>query len=607
MWKGLYFSLLILFALPSFAENFTEQAHSKAHFVSENQSLQTGKNWFGLYVELEDHWHTYWQNPGDSASAPYFNFQLPKGIKFIKTHFPKPQRITTGPLQSFAYEKEVLFLFEIEVDNSFKGEAEIALETEWLVCREECIPGVFTFKVNREWSESAAPSEFSTKFAHFKSLLPEVTRDIAQLEIKSETIQLDKLPNFEGQVVDVFPFDNKLVSNEKPNIESDKVLFKVSQNKDFNNNEAQFLVLTNNKSYELTAKPLVDKEALWMMLLFAFLGGLLLNLMPCVFPVLGIKVYSLIGQKEKNKTEVLVSNLLYVLGILVSFWGLALVIAIIRSAGTTIGWGFQLQSPIFVGCLIVLFLFMTLLFLDVIPLSFASVSGAGDNLAKKQGYLGSFFTGVLAVVVASPCTAPFMGAAMGYALSQSYLFIFLIFTSLGLGLAFPFLVFSFYPKAFLILPRPGAWMVTFKKLMAIPLLLTTVWLGWVLALQMGLGSAKDTNNLWTEFTQEKLEAELNQGNAVFVNFTAAWCITCQVNERLVFQMPEVKDFFKVNKIIPLKADWTKKDEKIGRILKEYNRAGVPLYLYYKPSQAKAHVLPEILTVDLLKDHLTTKN
>lgn len=404
---------------------------------------------------------------------------------------------------------------------------------------------------------------------------------------------------------EIFPFHNGKVSNKPPSLFTETILkFEKSGIRESKEIDDKFLLITKTgKSYVVAARE--PDPSFLIMLAFAFLGGLILNLMPCVFPVLTLKVYSLSNAKGESKTKAILSQFAYTFGVLVSFWVLAGFIVALRFTGSNLGWGFQLQSPVFVGLMAGLFFLMGLSFLGIVKLpGLDRLSGAGQGLASQSGFIGSFFTGVLAVVVASPCTAPFMGAAMGYALSESPLVVFSIFSGLGLGLAFPFLAIALLPESMIWLPKPGAWMENFKKAMALPLIATSLWLVWVLSLQLGL-LASEGGDQYQVFSEDKVSQVLASDRPVFVNFTAAWCISCQVNEQVVFSQDSVQAFMDKHNIVQLKADWTEKDELIGAVLKKYGRAGVPLYLFFPSKGSKPEVLPEILTEEAFLSRLSS--
>ena len=374
--------------------------------------------------------------------------------------------------------------------------------------------------------------------------------------------------------------------------------------------------------------------------------------MPCVFPVLFLKGLALVQSSGQERKHLRLHGLVYTLGILVSFWAIVAVLLILRAGGSQAGWGFQLQSPTFLTLLAagIFFFALSLAGLFDIGLSLTSVGG---ELAQKQGYTGSFFTGVLATVVATPCTAPLMGAAIGFALAQPAAITFAIFTALALGLAAPYLLLSFQPAWTRVLPRPGAWMEIFKQITAVIFFATVIWLtyvygslfaggasggqgiyrvalllgcflmlavaGWVLGkwparwpstiaailiaaigLAIPLYQPKDTNLVWTPYSQQALDQARAAGHPVFIDFTAAWCLSCQVNERLVLKSAEVQHQFSKNNVTLLKADWTQYDPEITKQLASVRRSGVPTYVIYPPAaNSFADVLPELLTKDIV--------
>jgi thiol:disulfide interchange protein DsbD len=331
--------------------------------------------------------------------------------------------------------------------------------------------------------------------------------------------------------------------------------------------------------------------------------------MPCVLPVLSIKVLSLITHKE-DANKAWINGLIFTSGVLASFWILAGLLIALKAAGQQIGWGFQFQSPVFVIALSILLLGMALNLFGVFEIG-ASLTKLGGAINLSSGYRGSFLSGILATVVATPCTAPFMGTALGFALTQSAINALLIFTFLGLGMAFPFLILCRFPRLLKFVPRPGPWMTTFKKFLGALLLVTVTWLLWVLSLQLNAGQTTVSNKgegiAWQPYSAAYV-TELKTGDEpVFIDFTAAWCLNCQVNDRVVFHNKDVIKKFKELGIVAVKADWTNYDEEITQALASYGKNSIPLYvLYGKDKSQEPYIFPEIITPSLIIKALEEK-
>jgi thiol:disulfide interchange protein DsbD len=397
----------------------------------------------------------------------------------------------------------------------------------------------------------------------------------------------------------------------------------------------------------------------------AFIGGLILNLMPCVFPVLFLKGLALVNSGNEERHKLRAHGIVYTAGILVSFWVLVAVLLGLRAAGATLGWGFQFQSPIFLELMAGLLFFLGLSLAGQFEIGLSLTSAGGSLLvdkqgAPKQGYTGSFFTGVLAVIVATPCTAPFMGAAIGYALAQPAAVTFAVFTALALGLAAPYFALTLNPAWTRLLPKPGAWMEVLRQAVSVPIFATVIWLAWVLAQAYGssllaallvsflllaiagwfLGrwpakrwsaavaaliligtiaisvfapaklavasessAGSEMSGLWQPWSEAAVSRSLAAGQPVFVDFTAKWCLSCQVNERVALNQPEVEQAFQARNVVLMKADWTRHDEAITQALTALGRSGVPAYALYTPGQSEPVLLPEVLTPSIVTDAL----
>ncbi len=355
-----------------------------------------------------------------------------------------------------------------------------------------------------------------------------------------------------------------------------------------------------------TAKPLaafvLPDMHFWRAMIFAFIGGLILNLMPCVFPILSMKALGLIKKSHyDNRTHVIAGGIAYACGVIMSFWVLALALIALKSAGAAIGWGVQMQSPGFIAILAAVLLLIGLMLTDVIKIK-NSFANFGGGAAARTDYIGTFCTGALAVLVATPCTAPFMGGAMFYAFTQSWPVTLLVFTALGLGLAAPYLLLTLYPPALKILPRPGQWMLTLKKVLAIPMFVAAIWLTWVFIQQISIQQASKNANA-IPYSAARLDELRNAHQPVFVDMTAAWCITCIFNEKNALARKEVQDLFRKNHITYMIGDWTNRDGEITEFLREYGRVGVPLYVYF-PADSGPVILPQILTTGILAKEIS---
>jgi thiol:disulfide interchange protein len=657
--------------------------HLTAELVSLSPNIAPGGTvQAGLVLTLEEHWHVYWLNAGDAGEPPKITWTLPDGITAGPMQFPIPTRLPVGPLMDFGYEDSVAFPVQLTAASSVKpGPIHLDAKISWLVCREVCIPGRAHLGLNLTVATAApgaaAPSQPVGALGEALTLIPKPLPADAKLTInggKSEFV-FTLITGKRETDAEFYPTDQDQIANAAdqdvdplPN----GLRLRVHRSEDLKTLPAQLhgvIKLSDTEAYEVTS-PVIPGEVAaapgskapgaaatsdvttLTAIGLAFLGGIILNLMPCVFPVLFLKGLALVQSSGEERSRLRSHGLVYTLGILVSFWVIVAVLLILRAEGSQAGWGFQLQSPTFLTLLAagIFFFALSLAGLFDIGLSLTSVGG---ELAQKQGYTGSFFTGVLATVVATPCTAPLMGAAIGFALAQPSVITFAVFTALGLGLATPYLLLSFQPAWTRILPRPGAWMEIFKQLTAVVFFATVIWLtyvygslfaggnsgsqgiyrialllgcflmlavaGWVLgkwparwtstisailiaavALAIPLYQPKDTTLVWTPFTQQTLDQARASGHPVFIDFTASWCLSCQVNERLVLKSADVQHQFSENKVILLRADWTQYDPAITKELASVNRSGVPTYVIYPAAKnATADVLPELLTKDIV--------
>lgn len=638
---------------------------TEGRFISEAKSVAPGTTaTLGFHVTLAENWHTYWVNPGDSGTPLSISFKNSKGVKIKSVHMPVPERVLASSLISFAYSHEVVFPIEAEISKDVQpgSTVHIEAELEWLVCAEVCIPAIDTQSLDLPVTaiDQVLPGENLGLIQKFLARVPFVAENYPKFKDNGKAVTLT-LDNWSAnrELVDFFPFKGSGVTNDKPVSEQgqDKLHLKFEKsNVPRAAAERVGLLITKDKvsgnvegvqfgdpawtfsEDGSTAGAAGDSASLLWMLLSAFMGGLILNLMPCVFPILSIKLLSILKISKQSAGRVRTQNLGYTAGVMISFLLIALLLAGLRSAGHLVGWGFQLQSPVFLALLSWLFLLLTFNLAGWVDIDLID-AGAGGKLTRFGGFWGSFFTGVLAVVVASPCTAPFMGVALGFGLSQPTPILMAVFLSLGFGLAFPYALMIVVPSALWFLPKPGAWMETVKKIMAIPLALTIVWLLWVLH-QIGgtpslviallgcvmvgvlamlsiprksaiaaavviyvllgivlnnLSASEEAQDLgpWKPFS-EAVIGEL-KGQNVFVNMTADWCLTCKVNEKLIFKDEEVLAELKKHNVTLVMGDWTKRNPEITQFLARFKRVGVPFYVLFSPRNPEGRVLNEVMT------------
>jgi thiol:disulfide interchange protein len=676
-------ALLFTAALPAVgASDSAEAPHVHVRLIVLPQALSRGSAADGgLYFKLEPGWHVYWKNAGDSGEPPHIRWTLPDGISAGPLQFLAPKRLPLGPLMDFGYEGEALFPFAINVSNAAKpGPVDLRAKVDWLVCREVCIPGKAELSVRRNLSlraEASSPNEADEAiFTRFAEQLPRpMPPDFeAVFQPSGDGFRLAVQTGQQERSAAFFPADQNILDNPAPQKLTPTpsgLILDLKKDTNLSANPARLsgvLELSGGRAYELTAMPGVVTGAsampaessvkeLFRISGLAFLGGLLLNLMPCVFPVLFIKGLALVRSGNEDRRKLRAHGLVYTAGILISFWALVAVLVGLRTAGTRLGWGFQFQSPVFLMLMAALLFFLGLSLAGQFEIGL-SLTGAGGSLASRQGYTGSFFTGVLAVIVATPCTAPFMGAAVGYALAQSPAVTFAVFTALALGLAAPYVALTLQPAWTRLLPHPGVWMEILKQATAVPVFATVIWLAWVLAQAYGsallvalltillllaiagwflgrwpakkwataiavvvviaviavsvvvpgkLGATTAaasptlTPSGWEPWSAERVARYQVQGRPVFVDFTASWCLSCQVNERVALNQPSVQRAFADANVALLRADWTQHDESIAQALTSMGRSGVPAYALYAPGQSSPQLLPEVLTPGIVMD------
>ena len=660
----------------AFESTVVSTEHVTVTLVSEQSNIEPGQTfWIGLHFELIPHWHIYWRNPGASGSAPVIRWTLPAGWEIGEIHWPVPKRIRVGPLSNYGYEDSVVLLVPVQVPPSplLADSQIITADAEWLVCRVECIPesGLLTLELGNAGNVSSATDETRELFNATRALWPEAMTQAGNYRLDDDTLAISVAMT---DAITRSPADVWFAATEWGPVDASGAQRWAHSTTGFtlsvpagdlppdgNSPLEGLLVMESVRDgtmaqsghyVRLAAEPpasSVNRDLSPMTaLVFAFLGGLILNIMPCVLPVLSIKILGFVREAGANQQRLAYHGLSYTAGVLSCFTVIAAVLLALRASGESLGWGFQLQSPVLVTLLTYLMLLVGLNLAGVFSVG-GKLMNAGHSLTGISGLPGTFATGVLAAIVASPCTAPFMGAALGYAITRPAPESLAVFLSLGAGFALPVLLLSLFPAWLQFIPKPGNWMKRFQQALAFPMFATAAWLLWVLsqqtdtwvyggalaglvilafvawlygqwtprgwrlwllgtctaaALMLVIGPmlASDPSaqprldssddRPWSEQQVQELTAA---GRPVFVNFTAAWCITCKVNEQLALSTDNTRQLFEARSIAYLVADWTRRDPAITRQLERYGRSGVPLYLLYPPAAEQPVLLPQLLT------------
>lgn len=719
--------LCVLFCLPARAELTLPGSHASSLSIHSNE-LQTPEVkakllvyapqgirpdvpvWFGLLLQQEPQWHTYWKNPGDIGMATTLNWTLPPGVKAGEVQWPQPQRFPIDDeITNYGYGGTVLLPVPVSIAPDYDAsQLRISLDVSWLACKVECIPG--SGKLSLSVPTKHPIAEHAALFESTLQALPKSDAQVnAQVEVKTQpepgvlVWRVEHLPqSMQGKPLLLYPEDEGIMSTASPLFSEwqqgvwvaayslkkyrssepqhmPALLVAVEekgQNAFANRNEPGVLINaevqgqwpTQEKAGSISPdflagveadraavqRPKTPSPSIRPTLLLAFLGGLLLNLMPCVFPVLSIKALTFTQSGHSRR----VSGVVYGLGVVLTMLLLAGVFLLLRSAGSGLGWGFQLQSTIFVSLLAGLFTLIGLNLIGVFEIR-VILPDSISNLRSRTPALDAFFSGIISVLIATPCTAPFMGAALGVALVMPVWQALLVFLALGVGLALPLVAIAYCPALIRWLPKPGAWMDTFRKVMAFPMFATVLWLVWVVGLQTSLEGAiglltvllvlsllvwvfghslqnrrtgaigiwqklgvalclvlfilatswvvslmrtvpadihanLSSPHEWQPWSKAKVDTLLTEGKTVFVDFTAAWCVTCQMNKHTTLRQPEVLKAFADKGVVLLEADWTRPDPAISQALERLGRSGVPVYVLFCPNKVP-QLLPEVLT------------
>lgn len=669
------------------AEDIAKLLHIR--LLAQRETIAPGETiWIGIDHVIAPGWHTYWINPGDSGTASRIAWSLPEEFEIGAINWPVPQKIPYGPLLNYGYEERVILLQPLTAPQTLPaGPIVLQAQIDTLVCQEECIPVTQNLSLSLNGENDG--------LGHNEMLQQALARLPLQTawDVSYRQEGADFVLSFPAQAVQeigaaqeiaFIPVDWGLISNPAvPKVDKTETGLRIAQargERDLADVQTitGLLAMKNARGvltgYQFTAKP--DPSAppitapplaqdaqpkaqsllsLPLAFLYALIGGLILNLMPCVFPVLSLKALAVVKNAHHDTASARYHGLVYTAGVLVSFWIIAGVLIALQGAGAQIGWGFQLQSPLVVALLAALMFLVGLNLAGFFELTIM----AGHTLSRWMAGHGlgtSFFTGILAVLVATPCTAPFMAAALGYAALQPPMIALLVFTGLGLGLALPYLAICFVPALQRTLPKPGPWMEIFRQALAFPMFGFAAWLVWVLAQQGGsfavlsvlLGLIVLTLGIWLlknhrraakilgpmtfvlgfgfllasgwmgassspqtafgqSFSPAALDEALRSPDPVFVEMTAAWCITCKLNHATSINIESTRALFQKNNVRYLVGDWTNADPQITSYLRSFGRNGVPLYIVYgRPDPATGKrpepvVLPQILTPGIVAE------
>lgn len=633
-----------------------------------------------LKMTPQEGWHGYWKNPGDAGFANHFKWSLPEGVTVGDFAYPAPSQLLTSGLMNYIYHGEYVLLAPLTISKDYQdGESvDLVLDLNYLVCNpESCLPESQSLSTTLTVGDGAKDSALQNRFNQWQALIPKPINETGQFYTSDETFTL-RLPlpnsvdikNVDIKNAHVYPVINDLMSNsaaQQFTLKDDRLTMTTTKGDldgdlfegvlELNNGTSlRFQAERIDASSSLSGQPDSWKDNDIVLSIIAFLGaiagGLLLNIMPCVFPILSLKILSIAYQGSEKEART--GALAYTFGAVLVCVVLGGIILALRALGHQVGWAFQLQSPVVIATLIIL---MNAIGFNLAGLYELGTITSGSSLQESKGPKGDFWTGVLAAFIATPCTGPFMATALGAALVLPVVSAFMIFAGLGFGMALPFLLVSFIPRLRTVLPKPGAWMVTARRILALPMFITVLGLLWILMRQAssdftllvisatmlstfglwltGLWQVSQRKMRWwpaivlsllpllvmvswdsdalaqpsqiepnaLQFDQAKLD-ELKTEHDVFLYFTADWCLTCKVNERTSIERDSVKEVFNQQGVVSMVGDWTNGDSVITQFLTKHKRSGVPLYLWYRKGSDAPEILPQILTPNILLNQLS---
>ncbi len=644
-----FFILLCFNKLHSYDEDFSFQDHSNLILLNDSKLIKFEGDYFlGIKINLKDKWKTYWKNPGDSGAPIQVTLKTEDSENILKELlFPVPNRYFESQIETLGYEKQVVFLAKIiKFDDS--NIHKTILKIDYLVCKEICIPVTVSKELNLDFKKAESGLLNEDFFNAFKKIPDKNNKvfkiiKIDQKNSKEFIVYIETNRTLEQKKLGIFNYSPDLSLKNTHSLSDDLIRVNLKSDEIISSNNKVELLITNGVVAEelmFNFEKFNFEIPLLKMMIFAFLGGIILNFMPCVLPIISIKVFSYLKLIGKNKNRIQKEIVSTIFGIIFSFFLISLITVILKNLGNEVGWGLQFQNFYFLSFFSILLFFFSLNLLGYFEFIIPSTFINKLNFKNDNYYINSFLTGFFATLLATPCTAPFLGTSVGFALTQDNYTIFLIFLFLSLGFSLPYFLLLFFPKTLLFLPKPGLWLIFFKKILGFLVLLTSVWFFYLLKFNISIlllfsflilslsffiekGSSivkkmflisfciipiillsfffdKNENpKIWTAFNENALQSSINDNNIVFVDITADWCVTCQTNKIFVLNSKKVVNILNEESVILYRGDWTYKNQKILAYLNKHKRSGIPFNIVYGPSNPDGYILPEILTKETM--------
>ena len=645
--KAIFLSILLFFSFTDSQSTIVKNKYSKIEIIPEKILKKNGYYLFGIKLLLNEGWKTYWKNPGEAGASISANWVDNSGILETEILFPFPKKYLDHGVTTIGYDKKVVFPVLIKLEPEQK-EINKELVINYLICKEICIPLTEKLNVNFLIDDSSA-IKFDDQISQYLKKIPKIDSGIFQIDeiikVNEKKIQiLFKFGDYFRNNYEMFSFSKD--SNSRLELVQTHERLSAFIDFDENINEIKTPILIsisdgkNLEEIQINKEDIKTKSSLIYFLLLAFIGGLILNFMPCVLPVLSLKLYSLVKISESQANNIRKYSFASFLGIIFSFILLSLIIILFKVIGTDLGWGFQFQNFGFllvVSCIIFIFCINLLGFFEILLPS--TLSNKLNSYASEQSFRSYFLSGVFSTLMATPCSAPFLGTAIGFSITSSYQNIMLIFIFISFGFALPYIISSIRPSLVSILPKPGKWMENFKLILGLILLIT---FGWFLSLMnfnaftiitltfiillyfiflkrnqfsiitsvvcltiisyFLIPSSKDSL-VWQKFDETLLNKQIENGDLILLDFTASWCVTCQVNKITTLDSKKLKDFIIQNNVKIMRGDWSKRDKDILEFISKYGRFGIPVNIVFGPRDGKGVILPEILSKDIVINQL----